>query len=342
MSDLIQGIEDIAEGQETLDVVFASPLDGIPEVILAVVENTSEDPLKIRISATVTLKSATGFSVGFDRPPNTGNYKLVWHVSDQATIQAMIASHTEARGRRVTELVPTLDVSSADRFLVVRQHPVPRTRSITFAQLRLLLALDTGGPLFIGSDTVANESEDVEGDTVSEALDALAEAIGEGGGGPAGTVELPGAALPDADAGLARITGHTVEDAEDETVVPMLTLGQGSQPLNAVDILLGYGGAPAASELDWLLVTRPFFLPEGSVHHAYVRTVGTVGGATFDLKKNGTTFGSVVFAVSTATGAVTITTTTNFTPGDRVELVAPASPNATLANLQVGLIGYPR
>jgi hypothetical protein len=112
-------------------------------------------------------------------------------------------------------------------------------------------------------------------------------------------------------------------------------------PLTDIDLLLGYGGAPAASELDWLLVTRPFFLEAASTHQAYARTVGTVGSATFELRKNGTQFGNVVFVVSNTQGIVTITTTTYFDLGDRIELVAPASPNATLANLQVGLIGIP-
>ncbi len=71
---------------------------------------------------------------------------------------------------------------------------------------------------------------------------------------------------------------------------------------------------------------------------------GTAGAAatastTFNIQKNGSNVGMMVFATSSVTATFAMVSTTSFAPGDVLTLVAPALPDATLANLAWTLVG---
>jgi hypothetical protein len=104
------------------------------------------------------------------------------------------------------------------------------------------------------------------------------------------------------------------------------------------DFTLGFFPEPDANAIDWLLVGRATLVTSASPGVAYCRTAHTAE-TTYSLRKNGTGIGSVVFAAASATGTVTITANTSFASGDRIELVAPASPDATGADIQVLIRG---
>ena len=55
-------------------------------------------------------------------------------------------------------------------------------------------------------------------------------------------------------------------------------------------------------------------------------------GAAYTLKKNGTSFGTVVISAAGVTGAYTVASATDFAVGDVYTVVAPATPDATLAS----------
>lgn len=68
---------------------------------------------------------------------------------------------------------------------------------------------------------------------------------------------------------------------------------------------------------------------------------GTAATATaaFSIKKNGTEFATMTFAGSATTATFACATTTNFSAGDVLTLVAPATADATLADIGFALSG---
>jgi hypothetical protein len=70
----------------------------------------------------------------------------------------------------------------------------------------------------------------------------------------------------------------------------------------------------------------------------YAGTTAT-GSATINIRKNGSNQGTVVFAAGTATPTFALASALSFAAGDRLELVGPASADATLADISVTLKG---
>lgn len=69
--------------------------------------------------------------------------------------------------------------------------------------------------------------------------------------------------------------------------------------------------------------------------YAYAKIAAT-SPSVFILTKNGTQFGTLTF---TGTAGVFSSTATSFAIGDTLELIAPASPDTTLAKLAITLYG---
>ena len=61
--------------------------------------------------------------------------------------------------------------------------------------------------------------------------------------------------------------------------------------------------------------------------------------ATFNIQKNGTSVGTMVFAASANTATFMMSSATTFNAGDVLGVVAPAMPDATLANLAWTFVG---
>lgn len=74
----------------------------------------------------------------------------------------------------------------------------------------------------------------------------------------------------------------------------------------------------------------------GSIAHA--QTVAATGSVVIDVQKNGSSIGSITFAVSTATAVFTTTTATSFAIGDRLHFVCPAAFDS-LAGIAITLVG---
>ena len=106
------------------------------------------------------------------------------------------------------------------------------------------------------------------------------------------------------------------------------------------DIAVYSPGQPEAAErLLKLEVARGFSLPAdlaGSRGH--VDTAATAEAA-FTILKNGASVGSITFAAASQDAAFALASGLALVPSDRLELVAPATQDATLAGLALTLIG---
>jgi hypothetical protein len=107
-----------------------------------------------------------------------------------------------------------------------------------------------------------------------------------------------------------------------------------------VDIAVYFPGQPDAAErLLKLEVARGFTLPAdlaGSLGHA---DTAATAEAVCTILKNGASVGSVTFAAAGQDAAFTLTGGLALAPGDRLELVAPATQDATLAGIALTLLG---
>ena len=133
------------------------------------------------------------------------------------------------------------------------------------------------------------------------------------------------------------VTGTvTVTSYTDACEIGAMTV---STPFDAV---MFFPGAPTASAIvAQVVAARPLFFPGNlSGSEGYGKTAATAS-TVFDVKKNGSSVGSITFAAS---GTVPTFLTTSgaaisLASGDRLEVVAPATPDATLANISFTLAG---
>ncbi|MDX9785438.1 MAG: hypothetical protein RBT11_01585 [Desulfobacterales bacterium] len=139
--------------------------------------------------------------------------------------------------------------------------------------------------------------------------------------------------------GLSVVT--TIGDPGSDAAIPteqavreaIASIGGGDQPY----IIGGsFMGAPTAS---LVLVIHPFAIdvtfPAGLTNSKLVATVAATAETVFSLKKNGVEFGTATFAAAgtVATLAAASDATFDESSGDIFTLVAPATPDATLAGL---------
>jgi hypothetical protein len=130
---------------------------------------------------------------------------------------------------------------------------------------------------------------------------------------------------------------HTTGTTDGLTAVAPAAQAGGAAP---VDIALYFPGQPDAAErLLKLEVARGFSLPvdlAGSRGHA---DTPATAEAVCTILQNGVAVGSVTFAAASHVATFTLAGGLALVPGDRLELVAPATQDATLAGLAFTLIG---
>jgi len=108
------------------------------------------------------------------------------------------------------------------------------------------------------------------------------------------------------------------------------------------DVTGGLPGVPAASApiLPLVPVARAVTFPDDFAGSYGKASVAATASAAFDIKKNGSSVGTMTFALGatsatfvTAAGALTLAA------GDYLQIIAPATPDATLADVGVVLAG---
>lgn len=98
-------------------------------------------------------------------------------------------------------------------------------------------------------------------------------------------------------------------------------------------------GTTNANETVWQFYSpRAWTLPAGASGGGKAGTAATAS-TTFTLKQNGTSIGTLIFGAGSASGTVSITSSTAIASGDLLALVAPATPDTTLANIAFTFAG---
>src|SRR5262245_23737812 len=120
-----------------------------------------------------------------------------------------------------------------------------------------------------------------------------------------------------------------------ETGVDFGTASTGSYDLG----LTWSGTLPASQVLMRYPFPRSVDFPAGLTGSRGVSAVAATATTTLDLRKNGTSVGSVQYAAGATTATFTMASPTTFAAGDVLTVHAPASADATLADLGLSLAG---
>lgn len=111
---------------------------------------------------------------------------------------------------------------------------------------------------------------------------------------------------------------------------------------NPYDIGGMFAGSPDASEV---LLRYPFpravTIPAGMANSRGVCVTPATSSATFSIRKNGTQVGTMVFGTGSPNNyaSFTMASDTAFAAGDVLTIIAPSSPDATLADLAFAIAG---
>lgn len=99
-------------------------------------------------------------------------------------------------------------------------------------------------------------------------------------------------------------------------------------------------GVPTASQVLVLLpVVRAFTLPAGLSGSVGKATVAAAAATDFDITKNGVSIGTMSFALGATSATFTFTAAVDFGPGDVMGVIAPGTPDATLADISFVFAG---
>ena len=135
------------------------------------------------------------------------------------------------------------------------------------------------------------------------------------------------------------IFGQALQDLAGLTPTTYALTGGGAVEAPAF-VSGAWAGSPAASQI----VERYIFAAPVSFPAGLGGSYGTAGsaataGASFAIAKNNAAVGTMAFAAGAASATFTMATATPFAAGDVLTIVAPATPDATLANLAWTLSG---
>jgi len=101
-----------------------------------------------------------------------------------------------------------------------------------------------------------------------------------------------------------------------------------------------FSGKPTANlVVQSYVFTASATLPAGLAGSRGTAATAATATTTFIIRKNSTNVGTMVFAPAATTATFTMSSATTFSAGDVLTLVAPAAPDATLANLAWTFMG---
>ena len=106
------------------------------------------------------------------------------------------------------------------------------------------------------------------------------------------------------------------------------------------DLGVFFPGQPeAGATLLQFVAPRAFTLPAALTgSQGYAGTAPTAQ-ADLEIRKSGAPIGAITFAAATNTASFTLASDVTFAAGDRLAVVAPGSPDASLADLSITLKG---
>ena len=126
----------------------------------------------------------------------------------------------------------------------------------------------------------------------------------------------------------------------DEAVFYMYGSAWSELALNGYDLGASVAGVPAASQV---LIRFPFpravSFPASLTGSQGVAAVAATATTDFDIRKNGSSVGTMRFSASGTVASFIAASAFSFSAGDVLTVVAPASPDATLADVGLALKG---
>ena len=91
--------------------------------------------------------------------------------------------------------------------------------------------------------------------------------------------------------------------------------------------------------IERFIFAAPATFPAGLAGSFGTAGTAATAAASFAIAKNGTAVGTMDFAAGATSATFTMATATSFAGGDVLTIIAPAAPDATLANLAWSLTG---
>jgi hypothetical protein len=111
-------------------------------------------------------------------------------------------------------------------------------------------------------------------------------------------------------------------------------------PAQPFDLTAFYPGVPSASAIVTRVpVARAVTFPAGLTGSIGKASVAATAQTDFDVQKNGTSVGTIRFASGSASATFIAASVITLAAGDLVSIIAPATPDATLANVGLVLTG---
>jgi hypothetical protein len=135
------------------------------------------------------------------------------------------------------------------------------------------------------------------------------------------------------------IFGQALQDLSGLTPTSYTLTGAGSVPAAAY-VSGSWAGSQGASQvIERFIFAMPATFPAGLAGSYGTAGTAATAVASFAIKKNGTGVGTMDFAAGATSAIFAMATAAGFAGGDVLTIVAPASPDATLANLAWTLTG---
>ena len=104
------------------------------------------------------------------------------------------------------------------------------------------------------------------------------------------------------------------------------------------DIHVDFRGAPSGDEVVFRRVfARAVTIPTNFALSQTVAETAATAQTDFDVQVNGSSIGTISFAASATTATFTASSATTLNAGDKLEIIAPSTPDSTLADLSIAL-----
>ena len=115
---------------------------------------------------------------------------------------------------------------------------------------------------------------------------------------------------------------------------------RGTGQASSIIVSGSLSGRPTANlVLQSYVFAAPVTLPVGLSGSRGTASTAATATTTFNIQKNGANVGTMVFAPSAAAATFTMNPATLFNAGDVLTVIAPSTPDATLANLAWTITG---
>ena len=135
------------------------------------------------------------------------------------------------------------------------------------------------------------------------------------------------------------IFGQALQDLSGLTPTSYALTGSGAVVARGY-VSGSFAGTPGASQvIERFIFATPATFPAGLAGSFGTAGTAATAAASFAIAKNGAAVGTMDFAAGATSATFTMATATSVAGGDVLTIIAPAAPDATLANLAWSLTG---